>query len=114
MKRPKELPMKTEPANNSPLSEEQIRARTVGESEPFSGKVQIVNYDREWPNLFTHEAERVRNAPGPRALQIEHTGSTSVPGLAAKPIINMLLVVSDSADEEAYLPDLERAGYSRR
>lgn len=49
-----------------------------------------------------------------RALQIEHTGSTSVPKRAAKPIIDMLLVVIDSADENAYVPDLEGIGYVLR
>jgi len=44
-------------------------------------------------------------------VRIEHVGSTSVPGLAAKPIIDILLLVMDSADEVAYLPDLEAAGY---
>jgi GrpB-like predicted nucleotidyltransferase (UPF0157 family) len=44
-------------------------------------------------------------------LRLEHAGSTSVPGLAAKPKIDMLLVVANSADEPAYVPDLEAAGY---
>ena len=48
------------------------------------------------------------------ALRVEHTGSTSVPGLVAKPIIDLLLVVNDSADEDAYVPDLEAAGYVLR
>ena len=46
-----------------------------------------------------------------RVLQIEHAGSTAVPGLAAKPTIDVILVVADSADEPAYVPDLEAAGY---
>jgi GrpB-like predicted nucleotidyltransferase (UPF0157 family) len=50
-------------------------------------------------------------ALGPRAVQVEHVGSTSVPGLAAKPVIDIVLVVADSADEAGYLPDLETAGY---
>lgn len=48
---------------------------------------------------------------GRRVLQIEHAGSTAVPGLAAKPIVDVILVVADSADESAYVPDLEAAGY---
>jgi len=51
---------------------------------------------------------------GRGALEIEHTGSTSVPGLAAKPIVDILLVVTDSADEGAYVPALEGAGYALR
>jgi GrpB-like predicted nucleotidyltransferase (UPF0157 family) len=51
---------------------------------------------------------------GHRTLQLEHTGSTSVPGLVAKPVIDMLLVVSDSADENSYVPALEASGYLLR
>lgn len=48
---------------------------------------------------------------GDRVVRIEHAGSTSVPGLPAKPTIDIVLEVPDSADEEAYVPDLERGGY---
>jgi GrpB-like predicted nucleotidyltransferase (UPF0157 family) len=64
--------------------------------------------------LFAREAERIRRVLGSRALRIEHVGSTSVPGLAAKPIIDLLLVVPDSADERAYEPALTAAGYILR
>ena len=77
-------------------------------------QVKIMDYDPLWPEVFRHEAERLGVLLGCRALQIEHTGSTSVPGLAAKPIIDILLVVADSSDEQAYVPILERAGYSLR
>jgi GrpB-like predicted nucleotidyltransferase (UPF0157 family) len=100
--------------NNPPLTEEQIRANTVGELKPLSGRIQIVDYDPQWPQLFEREAHRIRAALGPQALKIEHTGSTSVPGLVAKPIIDVLLVVTDSGDEETYLPALEAAGYLLR
>lgn len=82
--------------------------------EPKSSGILIVDYDSEWPRLFRHEAERIRAALGSRALQIEHTGSTSVPGLAAKPIIDMLLAVTDSADEDLYVPELNGIGYTLR
>ena len=49
-----------------------------------------------------------------RAFSIEHVGSTSVPGLAAKPIIDIVLVVTDSANEPDYVADLETAGYVLR
>ncbi|HVN08774.1 MAG TPA: GrpB family protein [Patescibacteria group bacterium] len=75
-------------------------------------RIQIADYDPRWPEQFQREAERVRAALGPRALRLEHTGSTSVPGLAAKPIIDMLLVVADSADEPAYVPALAHSGYT--
>jgi GrpB-like predicted nucleotidyltransferase (UPF0157 family) len=100
--------------NRPPLTAEQIRAPTIGELKPLSGRILIVAYDPHWPALFAREADRIRTALGHRALRIEHTGSTSVPGLAAKPIIDVLLVVSDSGDEGAYAPALETAGYVLR
>ncbi len=97
--------------NRPPLTEEQIRTLTIGELKPLSCRILIVDYDPQWPKFFAHETERIRAVLGDRALRIEHTGSTSVPGLVAKPIIDMLLVLSDSADEDAYVHDLEAAGY---
>jgi GrpB-like predicted nucleotidyltransferase (UPF0157 family) len=61
--------------------------------------------------LCGRAAARIRGALGERVEQLEHIGSTSVPGLAAKPIIDILLIVPDSSDEPAWLPDLEAAGY---
>jgi GrpB-like predicted nucleotidyltransferase (UPF0157 family) len=84
----------------------------VGGLPPSSGPIRLVDYDAEWPRRFRREADRVRAVLGRRALRIEHTGSTSVPGLAAKQIIDMLLVLADSADERAYVPALEAAGYT--
>lgn len=97
-----------------PLSEDQIRARTVGEVRPLTEPIRIVDYDPRWPEQFQREAERIRAALGGRALRLEHTGSTSVPGLAAKPIVDMLLVVADSAEEAVYAPALEGIGYVLR
>jgi GrpB-like predicted nucleotidyltransferase (UPF0157 family) len=97
-----------------PLTDAQIRGHTIGELTALSGRVLIVDYDPQWPSHFEREAARVRDILGPRALQIEHIGSTSVPGLAAKPIVDMLLVVTDSADENAYVPAMEAAGYVLR
>jgi hypothetical protein len=82
--------------DRTPLTEGQIRAATIGTFKPLSGPTRVVNNDPRWPGFFTREAHRVRAALGPDALQIEHVGSTSVPGLAAKPIIDMLLVVAGS------------------
>jgi len=99
------------PNSRTPLTEDEIRSHTIGEMQPLSGRVLIVDYDPRWPEFFRREADRIRAALGGRALRIEHTGSTSVPGLAAKPIIDMLLVVTDSANEAAYVPALEGVGY---
>jgi GrpB-like predicted nucleotidyltransferase (UPF0157 family) len=95
-------------------SEEEIRAYTIGELKPLSGGILIVDYDPLWPELFAREADRIRSVLGSLALRIEHAGSTSVPGLAAKPIIDMVLVVADSAREDGYAPALEAAGYVLR
>ncbi len=97
-----------------PSTEEQIRAAQVGELVPLVAPIQIVDYDPEWPRLYEREAERVQSALGDRVLLLEHVGSTSVPGLAAKPKIDMLLVVANSADESDYVPALEAAAYVLR
>jgi GrpB-like predicted nucleotidyltransferase (UPF0157 family) len=109
------MPEKTQRLDNfPPRTEERIRTYTIGEPEPLSGRISIVDYDPRWPELFKREAERIHTALGDRALQIEHTGSTAVPDLAAKPIIDMLLVVTDSGCDGAYVPCLEAAGYVLR
>ncbi len=96
------------------MTEEQIRAVHVGELTPLVEPIQIADYDATWPRLFEREAERMLTALGNRVLLLEHVGSTSVPGLAAKPRIDILLVVTDSADEPSYVPALEEAGYVLR
>ncbi len=75
------------------------------------GPVRLAEPDQAWPAQYAREEKRIRTALGPRAVQVEHVGSTSVPGLAAKPVIDIVLTVHDSADEAAYVPDLEAAGY---
>ena len=94
--------------------EEELRAATIGELAPLTKPIELVDYDPAWPGLFEREAERIRAALGERAVVLEHTGSTSVPGLAAKPIIDITLAVPDSADEKSYVPALEAAGYVLR
>ena len=94
-----------------PLTEAQILAVHVGEIKPLNQPIQLVDYDPTWPHLFVREAERVRAVLGSQVLQLEHVGSTSVPGLAAKPKIDILLVVANAADEAAYVPALTAAGY---
>ena len=76
--------------------------------------MQLVEYQSIWPEQFQREAGRIQVALGSRALSIDHVGSTSVPGLAAKLIIDIALTVADSANEAAYVPDLEAAGYQLR
>lgn len=78
---------------------------------PEKRTIVIVDYDPQWPAKYREHAGRINQAVGSSALQIEHIGSTSVPGLGAKPIIDILLVVEDAANEQGYLPSLEAAGY---
>lgn len=86
--------------------------RILGGAEKVT--IVVVDYDEEWPVRFELERERIVGALGGRAVRVDHVGSTSVPGLAAKPIIDIVLTVADSADESAYLADLLAAGYELR
>ena len=76
--------------------------------------VVVVPYRQEWPETFDRHRARIAAALGTGAAGIDHIGSTAVPGLAAKPVVDILLVVADSADEDSYLPAMERAGYVLR
>lgn len=76
--------------------------------------IVIVDYDNKWPDRFEELALQVKNALGNGALSVEHIGSTAVPGLAAKPIVDMLLVVHDVTDEGAYVTPLEQKGFVLR
>jgi GrpB-like predicted nucleotidyltransferase (UPF0157 family) len=77
-------------------------------------KSEIVDYEPLWPVKFQTHASMITQALGDAALKIEHIGSTSVPGLAAKSIIDIMVVVQDSANEDSYLPQLQAAGYELR
>jgi GrpB-like predicted nucleotidyltransferase (UPF0157 family) len=77
-------------------------------------EIVIVDYDSSWPARYQLERDRVRRALGVSALRIEHIGSTAVPGLAAKPIVDLLVAVADPNDESATVSALEAAGYELR
>jgi GrpB-like predicted nucleotidyltransferase (UPF0157 family) len=94
--------------------DEELQKITVGTLEPHNAPITLAAYDPDWPRLFDREADRLRSVLGNEALRIEHVGSTSVPGLMAKPIVDILLVVPDSADEPSYVPPLQTAGYVMR
>lgn len=102
------------PSRPKLVSDEELARVTVGERKPHNGTIFLAEYNRDWPVLFEREARRIKAALGPQALLVEHVGSTSVPGLCAKPILDILLVVPDSAKETDYLPALRRAGYTLR
>lgn len=74
----------------------------------------VVPPDPAWPGAFEELAARVRQALGPRVLDLQHVGSTAVPGLAAKPVIDLDLVVADPAAEAAYVPALVAVGFELR
>lgn len=93
------------------LSDEELQKLTVDDLTPHNAPITLVEYDPHWTDLFDREAKRVFNTLGNKALRVEHVGSTSVPRLCAKPVIDMLLVVADSADEPSYVPALEADGY---
>jgi GrpB-like predicted nucleotidyltransferase (UPF0157 family) len=105
----------TDPGSTAPgphiRTEEEIQAFTVDILKPLTGPITFVDYDPGWPVLFEREEVRIRSILGDRVVRLEHTGSTSVPGLAAKPIIDMTMTVADVLDERAWVPDLEAAGY---
>jgi GrpB-like predicted nucleotidyltransferase (UPF0157 family) len=87
---------------------DEVAKARVGAQPPRS--ITVVPYDDGWPSDFARLSSIVRGALGERVLRLEHIGSTSVGGLAAKPVIDADLTVADSADEAAYVPDLEAAG----
>lgn len=95
-------------------SEEYLKNVTLGEPSIHNQKIELEEYDINWPILFQTEAKKILAALEDKALQIEHVGSTSVPELCAKPIIDILLLVKDAADEESYTKALESAGYILR
>ena len=102
------------PPIHKQTSDADLAAYMVGELKPHDATINLADYDPSWPSLFQREAQRVRDALGDRSIELEHVGSTSVPGLAAKPQIDILLVVDDSSDEASYLPALEQRGYFLR
>ena len=86
----------------------------IGEPTRADGPIHLAEYDPAWPGLYEREAARIRTLLGDRVRLLEHVGSTSIPGIAAKPVIDIDLAVPDSADEPAYVPDLEAGGYLLR
>ena len=103
-----------DPSNVPSDRDDYMSAVTVGARRRVDGPIILADYDPDWPVLYEREAARVRGLLGDRVRLLEHVGSTSVPGLPAKPIIDMLLAVADSADEPAYVPSMEAGGYAVR
>ncbi len=89
----------------------EVEAAWIDGAPRRDAPIHLAPYDPSWPGLFEREAARIRHALARTLVSVEHVGSTSVPGLAAKPVIDVLLVVPDSSDEASYVPALADAGY---
>lgn len=98
----------------SPISEEKLKETTIGKRMQHNAQITLCEYDTKWPEMYRQEAIKIRKVLEEKVLQLEHVGSTSVPGLISKPIIDILLVVANSADEQSYVPFLEKVGYVLR
>jgi shikimate dehydrogenase len=94
--------------------DERLKVATVVDVAPYSVKVVVEEYNPAWPAWFSSQEAAIHTALGAAALRVEHAGSTSVPGLPAKPVIDVILLVPDPADEPAYVPAMEAAGYTLR
>ena len=88
------------------MTDEEIARATVGEPTLLNGKIILADPDPIWPDLYDREAARIRSILGEKVLLLEHVGSTSVPELVAKPILDLLLVVANSSDEASFVPAL--------
>jgi GrpB-like predicted nucleotidyltransferase (UPF0157 family) len=97
--------------NDAAAYDEELPKHWVTKPPPLQGRIEICDYDPAWPSLYEREAARIRAVLGDRVVRLEHAGSTSVPGLPAKPIIDIVLEVPDSSDETTYVPGMEAAGY---
>jgi GrpB-like predicted nucleotidyltransferase (UPF0157 family) len=84
----------------------------IGERRP--GPVKLVEYDADWPARFERLRGPLADRLGPTARRIEHVGSTAIPGMAAKPIVDVLVTVEDVEDEARYLPAIVELGYELR
>jgi GrpB-like predicted nucleotidyltransferase (UPF0157 family) len=111
----KELPLKERMALARSVMSQVWRGFAITEgSERGDDTIRIVGYDPDWPRQFQQWGRVLRSCLGQTARRIEHVGSTSVPGLAAKPIIDIQISVSDLEDERRYVPPLQRAGVQLR
>lgn len=76
-----------------------------------SGVVEIVTYQAEWPGLFEHERGRITAAIGEHVLDVQHVGSTSIPGMPAKPIIDIGIAVNNFEEAQVCIAPMQALGY---
>ncbi len=79
-----------------------------------SGSVRLVEYDERWPALFNAERRRILHHCGPLPVIVEHIGSTSIPGMCAKPVLDMLAGRPRGTSTAEYVEALTGAGYVYR
>jgi GrpB-like predicted nucleotidyltransferase (UPF0157 family) len=84
----------------------------VGGAEPL--QVQLRDYDPRWALIYLDQRTRILDALAGQDVEVEHIGSTAVPGLAAKPVVDIVIAVPDITAEEDYLDQLVKAGYELR
>lgn len=99
---------------NTVRSDAEINSVRIGPPEVLNAQIYLAPYDPEWPQWYAREETQIRAALDERVLLLEHVGSTSIPGLSAKPRIDIILGVADSGDEDSYVPAIEAAGYVLR
>src|SRR5262245_30121276 len=98
-------------AKGPETDEEMAAARVSGVMAPHNATIALSPYDADWPRQYAVEERKIRAALGDAALVLEHVGSTSIPSMPAKPIIDILLAVKDSSDEPSYVPALTEQAY---
>lgn len=97
----------------SRLTRDVIEMRLTGfevTGEPRDDPIEIVDHDPAWVGLFGEIAATLEEGLGATALRVEHIGSTAVPGLAAKPVVDVLVAVPDPHDEASFVQGVEAAG----
>lgn len=95
-----------------PATDAEIAAARISEAIPLhNATIELAPYDPDWSTMYADQERKIRAALGNTALVLEHVGSTAIPGISAKPTIDVLLAVKNSADEHAYVPALEAQGY---
>jgi GrpB-like predicted nucleotidyltransferase (UPF0157 family) len=99
-------------SNRKPRRSDVTNLELIGGPERLT--ITLHDYDERWPALFLDHRTRIVDALGTLSVDVEHIGSTSVPGLAAKPIIDIVVAVDDITAEEDYLQPLLAAGYVLR
>jgi GrpB-like predicted nucleotidyltransferase (UPF0157 family) len=111
---PHELPLDERKRLSSAIAPAVWPGFQVIEGSSRFDPIKVVVYDEEWPARFASWRDLIAGALEGAALRIDHIGSTAVPGLAAKPIVDVQVSVPDMSAEEMYVPALERLGVQLR